>query len=402
MNSARARTRRLAARAIVAGLVALCLALTSLVPEVEAQQQPQRMQQRRTLFDMIFGRRNPEPDYYYVPERPAPRRMARPRKKIAPAAVPPSNVATQPAAEPPAQKLDTAKTILVVGDFLASGLGSGLDDAFANSPGVTIDTRGNVASGLVRQDYFNWPQQLTQMMDQVKPAVVVVMIGANDRQQMVGEGLNEKFGTEAWYMAYEERVQSFGKLVTDRHIPLLWVGLPSFASDSMTSDVVKLNQVYQSKMTAIGGEFISVWDGFTDENGNFIVTGSDINGQQVRLRTADGVNLTDAGRRKVAFYVEKSARRLLGDQASPDITRLDTDNTTPTAELPPSETNQALRTQPISLSDPNLDGGGELLGAAVVKQPAGQSPRDLLVEKGEMAPAPAGRIDDYRLPRTGQ
>jgi hypothetical protein len=27
-----------------------------------------------------------------------------------------------------------------------------------------------------------------------------------------------------------------------------------------------------------------------------------------------------------------------------------------------------------------------------------KSPRDLLVEQGEMAPAPAGRIDDYRMP----
>ncbi len=45
------------------------------------------------------------------------------------------------------------------------------------------------------------------------------MIGANDRQQMIGDGLNEKFGTDPWYLAYEERVQQFGKLVTSRHIP---------------------------------------------------------------------------------------------------------------------------------------------------------------------------------------
>jgi hypothetical protein len=375
-------------------LLALCFALAELAAPAEAQQ---RVEQRRSLLEILFGRRAPEPDYY-TPVQPAPRRTTHPRKRTAPAA-PPRQVVTQPEEPPTAEKLDTAKKILVVGDFLAGGLGGGLDDAFANSPGVVIDTRGNVASGLVRQDYYNWPQQLQQMIDQVKPAIVIVMIGANDRQQMVGDNLNEKFGTDAWYMAYEERVQDFGKLITDRHIPLLWVGLPSFGSDSMTSDVVKLNQIYQSKVTGIGGEFINIWDGFTDENGDFVVTGSDINGQQVRLRTADGINLTAAGRRKVAFYVEKSARRLLGDQASPDITRLDTDNAAINAELPPSEVNQPLRTQPISLSDPNLDGGAELLGAASVPAPSTKSPRDLLVEKGEMAPAPAGRVDDYRLKR---
>jgi hypothetical protein len=396
MNNQSSRmTRVAAARAIVAALLGLCFAFVGLATPAEAQQ-PQ--QQRRTLLEMLFGRRVQQP-YYYTPAQPAPRRIARPpRKKAAPAS-PPRQVVMQPDEPPAAEKLDTAQKILVVGDFLAGGLGSGLDDAFSNSPGVVIDTRGNVASGLVRQDYYNWPQQLPQMIDQVKPAIVVVMIGSNDRQQMIGDGLNEKFGTDAWYMAYEERVQDFAKLVTDRHIPLLWVGLPSFGSDSMTADVVKLNQIYQSKVTSIGGEFINIWDGFTDENGDFVITGSDINGQQVRLRTADGINLTAAGRRKVAFYVEKSARRLLGDQASPDITRLDTDNAAINADLPPSEVNQPLRTQPISLSDPNLDGGAELLGAAISPASSTQSPRDLLVEKGEMAPAPAGRVDDYRLKR---
>jgi hypothetical protein len=376
---------------LVALILALCFAFAGLVPAVEAQQ---RVEQRRSLLEMFFGRRTPEPEY--IPDEPPPRRAVRPRRRTP---SPPRPVVAQPPEPPPIEKLDSAKKILVVGDFLANGLGQGLEDAFQSSPGVVVETRGTVASGLVRQDYYNWPQQLPQMIDEVKPAIVVVMIGANDRQQMIGDGINEKFGTDAWYMAYEERVQEFGRLVTDRHIPLLWAGLPPFGSDNMTADVLKLNQLYQSKVQSIGGEFVNIWDGFTDENGKFVVTGSDINGQQARLRTSDGINLTSAGKRKVAFYVEKPLRRLLGDQASPDITRLDTDNAGTLANLPPSETNQPLRTQPISLSDPNLDGGAELLGGKTPTVDAAKSPRDLLVEKGEMAPAPAGRVDDYRLPK---
>jgi hypothetical protein len=382
------------ARAIFATALACGVALSCLVPAAEAQQRVER----RSLLEMFFGRRSaPEPEY--IPTHPAPRRITRPRKRTVVAA-PPRPAVIQPDEPPPVEKLDTAKKILVVGDFLASGLGSGLDDAFEASPGVVVDTRGTVASGLVRQDYYNWQQQLPQMMDEAKPAVVVVMIGANDRQQMVGDGANEKFGTDEWYTAYQARIEAFGKAVTDNHIPLLWVGLPSFDSDSMTADAVKLNQLYQSEAEKIGGEFVDIWGGFTDENGKFIVTGSDINGQQVRLRTSDGINLTTAGRRKVAFYVEKPVRRLLGDQASPDITRLDTDNIEGAISLPPSEVNQPLRTQPISLSDPDLDGGAELLGAKTAAAPTVKSPRDLLVEKGEMAPAPAGRIDNYRLEAT--
>ncbi|MEF0940693.1 SGNH/GDSL hydrolase family protein [Rhizobium sp. BR 362] len=390
MKNRPARAIMTAAKAILTALLAACFAFTCLLTAAEAQERP-----RRTLLQMLFGRYEPD-----IPEQqPAPRRTFRPpRKRIAP---PPRQVVVQqPEAPPEIRKLPDAKTILVVGDFLAGGLGDGLGAAFSTSPGVVVQTRSTVASGLVRQDYYNWPQQLPTMMDQLKPAMVVVMIGANDRQQMTGDGLNEKFGTDPWFLAYEERVQQFGKLVTSRHIPLLWVGLPPFGSDQMTADAVKLNQLYQSQVESIGGEFIDIWDGFTDQNGEFIVTGSDINGQQVRLRTSDGINLTAAGKRKVAFYVEKPTRRLLGDQASPDITRLDTGNQLPAEQvnLPPAELEKITRTQPVSLSDPNLDGGAQLLGGGPARTSVTESPRDLLVKKGQMAPAPTGRVDDYRLP----
>ncbi|KAA1182252.1 DUF459 domain-containing protein [Rhizobium tropici] len=386
-----ARATMATARIVLAAFLAAVIMFGGLWSAAEAQERP-----RRNLFDMLFGTR--EPDYPDQPaEQPPPRRKAQPRKRPTP---PPRQPVVQPETPPPTEKRPDAKTILVVGDFLASGLAAGLEDAFSTSPGVVIQARSNIASGLVRQDYYNWPQQLPGMIDQLKPAMVIVMIGANDRQQMIGDGLNEKYGTDPWFLAYEERVQQFAKLVTSRHIPLLWVGLPSFGSDQLSAGAVKLNQIYQSQMTSVGGEFIDIWDGFTDQNGEFIVTGSDINGQQVRLRTADGVNLTVAGKRKVAFYVEKPARRILGDQASPDITRLDTGNSLPAlqANLPATEMEKITRTQPISLSDPDLDGGSQLLGAAPAPAVTTPSPRDLLVEKGRMDPPPAGRVDDYRLP----
>jgi hypothetical protein len=296
--------------------------------------------------------------------------------------------------EPVVQKLGDAKKVLIVGDFLASGLGDGLTAAFETSPGVVVEARGNVSSGLVRDDYYDWPEQLPKMIDELKPAMVVVMIGANDRQQMVTDTAKEKFRTDGWFAEYRRRVLSFGKEVTDRKIPLLWVGLPAFESDQMTADAVQMNQLYRNQVESIGGEFVDIWDGFVDENSNFIVTGSDVNGQQVRLRTSDGINLTQAGRRKLAFYVEKPARRILGTQASPDLVRLD-ESALPGLGLP---TNPVEHTVPISLSDPNLDGGTELLGARPPPVTLTKSPRDLLVEQGEMTPAPVGRVDDYRMP----
>jgi hypothetical protein len=388
------KTDRTPIRWLVLALAAASLCLGALAPVHVAEAQEQRYQ-RRSILDFFLGRRYLD-DAPQAPDVQQPRRQQRKRPPPPKAVV---NTRTAPPLrtveeEPAVQKLGDARTILIVGDFLASGLGDGLTAAFETSPGVVVEARGNVSSGLVRDDYYDWPEQLPKMIDELKPAMVVVMIGANDRQQMVTDTAKEKFRTDGWFTEYRRRVLSFGNEVTGRKIPLLWVGLPAFESDSMTADAVQMNQLYRNQVESIGGEFVDIWDGFVDENGNFIVTGSDVNGQQVRLRTSDGINLTQAGRRKLAFYVEKPARRLLGTQASPDLVRLDSSNL-PGLGLPD---NPVEHTVPISLSDPNLDGGAELLGARPPPMALTRSPRDLLVEQGEMTPAPPGRVDDYRLP----
>ncbi|MBW9053915.1 SGNH family hydrolase [Rhizobium mesosinicum] len=385
------RTRWIRGLALAAATLSFCLG--SMLPADYAEAQELRYQ-RRSILDFFLGRR-------YIDENPQPEMRDQPRRQQQPRRRPPTQKAVTPMrttpvapAEPVVQKQENAQKILVVGDFLAGGLGDGLAAAFETSPGVVVEARSNVSSGLVRDDYYNWPGELPKMINELKPAMVVVMIGTNDRQQMVTDAGKEKFRTDGWFTEYQRRVLAFGKEITSRKIPLLWVGLPAFESDSMTADAVQMNQLYRNQVESIGGEFVDIWDGFVDENGKFIVTGSDVNGQQVRLRTADGVNLTQAGRRKLAFYVEKPARRLLGTQASPDLVRLDPGNL-PALTLP---ANPMEHTQPISLSDPSLDGGAELLGASRTPVTLTKSPRDLLVEQGEMAPAPTGRIDDYRMP----
>lgn len=391
----RKRVSKTMARWGALGVAALTFS-TGLLPPVPAAEAQERYYQRRSIMDFFLGRRYIDeapqaPDDYAPPRAIPPKKKKAPPKAVISAPRPAPTIAPE---EQVVQKLDNAQKILVVGDFLAGGLGVGMDAAFQDSPGIVIETHSNVASGLVRDDYYNWPAQLTKFIDDAKPAMVVVMLGANDRQQMVTDVGKEKFRTDGWYAEYQRRVLAFGREVTARKIPLLWVGLPAFDSASMMADAVQMNQVYRKQVESIGGEFVDIWDGFVSEGGDFIVTGSDINGQQVRLRTSDGINMTDAGRRKVAFYVEKPARRILGTQASPDLVRLDNSN----APVIGPSSNPADHTDPIALSDPNLDGGTVLLGGAAQPVSAVKSPRDKLVQDGEMATPPAGRVDDYSLP----
>ncbi|ENS98769.1 hypothetical protein B989_03038 [Brucella sp. 56/94] len=242
-------------------LAAAALLLTSLAAAT-AQERP------RTLFDLLFGSRQAQPQRQY--ERPAPQRV-KPKPKR-PRASSPAARAAAPSAAAPAVEIATkkpdAKKILVVGDFIGNGLAEGLDAAFATDPDLTVATRVNGSSGFVRDDYFNWPDNIGKILDEEKPAAVVVMIGANDRQAITANGNSLQPRSPEWNAEYQKRVAAFTKVISDRHYPLVWVGQPPFRPKGMSQDMLALNEIYRNAAEKAGGKFADVWDGFVDEEGN--------------------------------------------------------------------------------------------------------------------------------------
>ena len=378
------------ARFLILGLALTLGATAFLTSSAQAQQQPER---RRTLLDLLFGERQP---VYVPPQDAPPPRDGKTRKKNNGSVTTINTRAPSPraaATPPPPPKLDNAKKVLVIGDFVAGALGDGLKTAFEDAPGVQVETRANGSSGLVRDDFYDWPTQLPTLITEVQPSVVVIQIGANDRQQLVTTGGRFDFRTDEWFSAYGERVSRLATVATEARVPVIWVGLPAFRPQNMTADALRLNTIYRSSIEKVSGEFVDIWEGFVDQEGRFIVTGSDINGQPVRLRGNDGINFTGPGKRKLAFYVEKSVRRYLGDMTNPDLVRLDGSNLPELLSLPPSESKAIITTPPIDLFDPELDGADELLGGILPPSSNFPTPRDQLVQNGRLPDPPVGRVD---------
>ncbi|EDQ34446.2 hypothetical protein HPDFL43_15652 [Hoeflea phototrophica DFL-43] len=345
--------------------------------------------ERKSILQLLFGRKNTVRQ-----ETRRTSRVKRTQRRAEPAAVP------APAQD--IEKLENARKILVLGDFIAGGAADGLREAFAEAPGVVVVDRSNGSSGLVRDDYYDWLGEAPAILAEIQPSIIVVQLGSNDRQQLVVDGESEAVRSPKWLIEYERRTREFITRLRAANAPLLWVGLPAFQSAAMTSDIVALNGIFRKQVALAGGEFIDIWDGFVDESGKFIFTGSDINGQQVRLRGSDGINVTRAGRRKIAFYIEKPARRLLGDAASVNVTTLGTQNL-PEIFMPPApgDTPAAImRTRPVAMTDPDLDGGSALLGEMPATASLVRSPRDQLVIDGMLSDAPEGRADNFAWPRS--
>ncbi len=405
--------------------LAVLAAGISFAPSTALAQEVERRIERPWLLKRLFPRRQggiflPRQEVEPGPQVVRPRtEVARPRAKKKKTRIVREDVNPQVSV---VVKRPDARVVLVVGDFLGSGLAEGLTTVFTQNPRVRVVDRTNGSSGFVRDDFYNWPQKIGELMDREKPAVVVVMLGTNDRQEMQVGDVTETVRSENWTKEYSARAQALAKAISDKKVPFLWVGVPAFKSSKMLLDMLAFNDVYRAAAASAGAgaEFIDIWDGFVDENGAYMSNGPDINGQPARLRAADGINLARPGKRKVAFYAEKPLYRLLGETplapgpgiASPTMETPSfatppmgmADATAPGADLDivvgPSEVGPVDPARPIPLRSPAIDGGTELLGLVAEPKHDARTPGEKLAIEGIAPAALPGRADDFSWPQS--
>jgi uncharacterized protein len=406
-------TLRRAATACLAVALALCIGSSS-TTAVQAQE---RIQRSRSILE-FFGIRRAEPEQprLVVKKRPKkavsvtaqgrkkpkfkPRAVARraerapARSAPAPAFVSTPLLADAPEATGPVEKSQTAKQVLVIGDFMAGAVAEGLVEAFADNANVTIMEKANGSSGLTRDDFYNWPEKTAPLIAEFKPSAVIVMLGINDRQQMRVGDVRESVGTPAWNGEYAKRVAGMADALKAGSVPVIWVGQPALRSSQMTTSMIAFNDLYRKNTERVGGTFVDIWDGFVDEAGVFQQSGPDMNGLPSRLRGSDGISFSKAGKRKAAFFIEKPLKQILGVSEGSPIAALPA----PTAAgfigpMPPAPV-VITRTEPMGINDPELDGGAELLGAS-----AGPVARTAKTQGGVSDPLAAlpkpGRVNDF-------
>ena len=363
-----------------------------------AQQQPPQ-QKRRTLFDMLFGNsreRQPQQNTVRPPvqQQQQQRRTTTPVKKKPVVAKPKPVIAAPPPAPVIAKNPDAAK-ILVIGDFIAGGLAEGLTETFAEAADLQVINRSNGSSGFVRQDYYNWSKELPAILAEQKPAAIVMMIGANDRQTLTQKSISLAPDTDEWKKLYQARVDEFLQASAKSGIPVIWVGQPPYQSAALSQTMLSLNTIYKQAVEQTPAKdgtakavFVDVWDGFVDDKGGFTQTGVDVNGQTVRLRGNDGINMTAAGKLKLAFYVEKPLRQLL--KPAPSETA-PTDNKSNEPMAMPVQ-KEITRIGPMKLNDLDQSGDDVLLGDTT-------STAKTSAPRAENKPAPLGRADNFHWPR---
>lgn len=366
-----------------------------------AQAQTARKRKHRSLFTILFGKRRvkKKPVVKRVKRKTTRRKKKVVRRKRSKKRNSNAKIAAITAKAVVLEKQVDARVVLVLGDFFAGGLADGLTTALADNSVVRIVDRSRGSSGLVRSDLVNWPEVTKAIIEEVKPAYIIAMVGTNDRQGMLEDGKRLKKRTPEWDSAYKKRAEALATTLKEAAIPFTWVGLPPVRFSSMNNDFLVFNEWYRASATDAGGVFVDVWDGFSDANGAYIRSGPDVKGQIVLLRSKDGINLTRAGRRRLAFYVEGNVRKRFGGALAisslEDLSGIG--GLAPNRpEYNPSKSGQ---TEVIRLNDPSSDDINELAGAKVdVKTGPEKSTAVTFKRRSSGGPGVAGRADNFVWP----
>lgn len=327
----------------------------------EAQRvQVKKKKKRRSLFSILFGRKKTKK------KKAAEKAEQSKRTKKVRTASKKKKVKKVPS-KPVVPKRPDAKVILVLGDFFAGSLADGLKASLSDVATLRVVDESKDLSGFVRDDIVNWSAKLPVLIEDMKPSYVVVMLGANDRRAIKLDETQLKKGSPEWFTTYGERVDRLASSLKAMGVRYSWVGLPPVRRKNMSKDYLKLNEIFGKAAGSETGKFVDIWDGYSDADGNYSRSGPDVSGQIVLLRRKDGINLSRAGRERLAYYVEGPIVKLLGGREDKQgkAVALGIGTEAFTIKSPAYNPQISGKTFVIRLNDPSTDGGEALAGEKV-------------------------------------
>lgn len=218
----------------------------------------------------------------------------------------PASISRRQATEQPKQPfVEPRYSLLVVGDSLSIGLGEQLEQHFARYSGtVSFERLGKTSSGLARPDFFDWQKKMEELVEHIRPNIVVVMIGANDKNTLTVRNRSIAFGTHEWRREYTARLHRLYEICRrgNSEVRLFWVGVPIMRDPALSAGLRTINHIVLSWCRSEPAcVFIDTWAKLASENGEYSQYIRDLqSGYSVMARTMDGVHLTAQGSSLVA------------------------------------------------------------------------------------------------------
>lgn len=255
--------------------------------------QPERIEiaQNKTLFDLLFGPKDPPPP----PSQPTQTTTRRtPSTPAPPRVVVPEII----------EKAEGATRLAVFGDSLAIDLAKAFQRAYAQDINLSIVGKGVGSSGFVRDDFYDWNGAVREEIAADSFDLAVLIIGINDKQALGGS----RPLSDEWKAKYLERLNDFLAQLRAANKPVIWVGLPPMRASSYSAAMSEIAAIHRLAAISAGVEYVDIYERFVGEDGRYASQGPNLNGEDVRMRKSDGIHFSAAGSDKVVFFVNQALR----------------------------------------------------------------------------------------------
>ena len=208
----------------------------------------------------------------------------------------------------------------VFGDSMADGLWTALYREMQGAPGVTVTKFSEVSTGLSRYDYVDIQAKTARQIGETPVDVAVILFGTNDAQGISLEGQIYAFGSPGWKAAYGKRVEDLVTLLRSRDVAVYWVGLPRMKRASFDARMTLINEVVQSRMTALGVPYLETTALTSDADGDYdAYLTATASGRRQLMRANDGIHMSMAGYLRLTEPVARTLKRDAGIASSAPV-----------------------------------------------------------------------------------
>lgn len=199
--------------------------------------------------------------------------------------------------------------ILLVGDSLGNNLGYGMISQLSKQSTLTFTRKAKASTGLSNPWFYNWHTNLATYLTTYKPNMVIVFLGANDRQDYVINGVRQVFGTEAWKKTYRANITKLATAATKSGAYVLWIGMPIMKPYNYAKGITLIDSQFAMAVPSVPGAIYLPTRAFTADASGAYREGGLVNGKYAQIRGEDGIHFTSLGQQVLATYVINSIVR---------------------------------------------------------------------------------------------
>lgn len=196
-----------------------------------------------------------------------------------------------------------AKSVFVIGDSLAGGLGAGMKRLSTGNEDLSVQLRYQDGSGLARTESYDWADAVARIAESTKIGVAIVMIGANDVRSIRDGEFIRPFGTPEWTAAYTAQIDRLIASLKQTGAELHWVSLPPMANPEYDAAIAAIEKLQKARVEAAGISYIDIRKDLVNPDGSYMERGPDDTGTIRKLRDRDGVSFMKVGNNKIGSLV---------------------------------------------------------------------------------------------------